>query len=60
MFWVPQSGGLGLGLSILSYNNQVRVGAAADAGLVRDPEALVRDFEDAFEELLRVESAVLA
>ena len=58
MFWVPQSGGLGLGLSILSYNNSVRVGVAADAGLVKYPEALARDFEEAFEELLRVESAV--
>jgi len=58
MFWVPQSGGLGLGLSILSYNNAVRVGVAADAGLVKYPEALARDFEEAFEELLRVESAV--
>jgi diacylglycerol O-acyltransferase len=58
MFWVPQSGGLGLGLSILSFNGQVRVGVAADAGLVKDPDLLVSDFEDAFEELLRVESAV--
>lgn len=53
MFWVPQSGGLGLGLSILSYNGQVRVGIAADAGLVKKPELLVQDFEAAFEDLLQ-------
>lgn len=52
MFWVPQSGGLGLGLSILSYNGQVRVGIAADAGLIEKPERLVQDFEAAFRELI--------
>ncbi|MFA7479056.1 MAG: wax ester/triacylglycerol synthase family O-acyltransferase [Vulcanimicrobiota bacterium] len=58
MFWVPQSGGLGLGLSILSYHNEVRVGVAVDSGLVRRPEVLVKDFEEAFDELLQVECAV--
>jgi len=45
MFWVPQSGHLGLGVSILSYAGGVMVGIAADAGLVPDPEAVVRAFE---------------
>jgi diacylglycerol O-acyltransferase / wax synthase len=58
MFWVPQSGGLGLGLSILSYAGKVRVGVVADAGLVPDPEALVEDFEEAFEELLESQRQV--
>jgi len=52
MFWVPQSGGLGLGLSILSYAGKVRVGIVADSGLVKNPTALVEDFEMAFQELL--------
>jgi diacylglycerol O-acyltransferase / wax synthase len=51
MFWVPQSGKLGLGVSILSYCGTVRVGIAADAGLVPDPCALVDAFHEAFEEL---------
>jgi hypothetical protein len=42
MFWVPQSGRLGLGLSLLSCAN-VSSGVATDAGLVPDPE-LVADF----------------
>ncbi|TMC14753.1 MAG: wax ester/triacylglycerol synthase family O-acyltransferase [Chloroflexi bacterium] len=45
MFWVPQSGRMGLGVSILSYAGGVMVGIAADAGLVPDPERLVADFE---------------
>lgn len=51
MFWVPQSGRLGLGVSILSYNGQVRVGIAADTNLVPDPEALTSGFEAAIREL---------
>lgn len=57
MFWVPQSGGLGLGISILSYNGSVRVGIAADAGLVQYPDRLVEDFENAFQELLESQTA---
>ena len=51
MFWVPKSGRLGLGVSILSYNMQVRVGVATDARLIPDPDQLVAGFHDAFEEL---------
>ncbi|AHG91834.1 acyltransferase, WS/DGAT/MGAT [Gemmatirosa kalamazoonensis] len=51
MFWVPQSGRLGLGVSILSYNGHVRLGVATDARLVPDPQALVDAFHDAFAEL---------
>ncbi|MDH3253740.1 MAG: wax ester/triacylglycerol synthase family O-acyltransferase [Acidobacteriota bacterium] len=47
MFWVPQSGGLGMGVSILSYNNQVRVGVATDKKLVDDPETIVQGFHAA-------------
>lgn len=53
MFWVPVSGRLGLGLSILSYNDQVRVGITTDQNLVPDPEALVEEFHMALEEMKR-------
>src|SRR6202162_1364744 len=49
MFWVPQSGHLGLGISILSYNGRVRLGIATDAGLVPDPERIVENFKVEFE-----------
>ena len=51
MFWVPQSGRLGLGVSILSYNDRVRVGVATDIALVPDPETLTAGFEAAIREL---------
>lgn len=45
MFWVPQSGKLGLGVSIISYAGQVRLGVATDAGLVPDPGSIIDAFE---------------
>jgi hypothetical protein len=46
MFWVPQSARLGLGVSILSYAGQVRLGVATDAGLVPDPDAIIASFQE--------------
>ena len=45
MFWVPQSGRLGLGVSILSYAGEVMVGVASDVGLIPDPHRIVAGFE---------------
>jgi diacylglycerol O-acyltransferase len=46
MFWVPQSARLGLGVSILSYAGQVRLGVATDSGLVPDPESIIDAFHE--------------
>jgi diacylglycerol O-acyltransferase / wax synthase len=51
MFWVPQSGYLGLGVSILSYAGEVRIGICTDAGLIPDPGAIVAAFHAEFAEL---------
>jgi hypothetical protein len=51
MFWVPRSGRLGLGISIISYAGEVRVGIASDPGLIEDPQDLVDSFHKSFEEL---------
>ena len=51
MFWVPQSGRLGLGISILSYAGGVMLGVATDEGLVADPEKIVDGFEREFKSL---------
>jgi WS/DGAT/MGAT family acyltransferase len=52
MFWVPQSGDIGMGVSILSYNGSVQFGVITDAKLVPDPERLIGEFEDELEKLL--------
>lgn len=46
MFWVPQSARLGIGVSIISYVGQVRVGVVTDSGLVPDPDAIVAGFHE--------------
>jgi WS/DGAT/MGAT family acyltransferase len=51
MFWVPQSGRLGLGISILSYAGEVMVGVASDTGLVPDPQVIVEGFQRELEAL---------
>lgn len=51
-FWVPQSGGIGMGVSILSYNGKVQFGIITDEGLVPDPEGIIAHFADEFEHLV--------
>lgn len=54
MFWVPQTGSIGLGVSILSYNGKVHFGLIADAKLMPDPDAVIRRFIPEFEKLLYI------
>jgi WS/DGAT/MGAT family acyltransferase len=48
MFWVPCSGALGLGVSVLSYAGRVRLGIDADLGLLGGEEGVDR-FTEALE-----------
>jgi diacylglycerol O-acyltransferase / wax synthase len=52
MFWVPQSGDIGVGVSILSYAGGVQFGLITDDVLCPDPEAIVARFLPEFEQLL--------
>jgi WS/DGAT/MGAT family acyltransferase len=54
MFWVPQSGHLGLGVSIISYAGQVRVGIATDHGLIPDPDQIVSAYRAEFDALVEL------
>jgi WS/DGAT/MGAT family acyltransferase len=52
IFWVPQSGSIGMGVSILTYNGQVQFGLMTDAALVPDPDQVISRFGGEFEKLL--------
>ena len=52
LFWVPQSGDIGMGVSILSYDNKVQFGLITDKKLVPDPERIVERFASEFDKLL--------
>ncbi|HYE41069.1 MAG TPA: wax ester/triacylglycerol synthase family O-acyltransferase [Ramlibacter sp.] len=51
MFWVPQSGEIGLGVSILSYGGNVQFGVMADTQLCPEPQAIIDEFEPEFARL---------
>jgi WS/DGAT/MGAT family acyltransferase len=51
MFWVPQNGSVGMGVSILSYNGRVHFGLIADQRRVADPDAIVQRFAREVEKL---------
>ena len=52
MFWVPQSGDIGMGVSIISYNGAVQFGLITDRGLCPDPERVSARFGAEFEKLV--------
>ena len=54
MFWVPASGDIGVGVSILSYGGGVQFGLITDKKLCPDPQAIIDRFEPEFEKLLLV------
>lgn len=52
MFWVPRIGGLGLGISIISYDGGVSLGICTDSGLVDNPKTILDNFDNEFRMLL--------
>ena len=54
MFWVPASGDIGVGVSILSYGGGVQFGLITDKKLCPHPQAIIDRFEPEFEKLLLV------
>ena len=52
LFWVPQSGDIGMGVSILSYDGNVYFGLMTDHKLVPDPQSIVDRFAGEFEKFL--------
>ncbi len=50
-FWEPESGGLGIGISIYSYADEVTVGVVSDRNLVSEPAQITAALTQAFAEL---------
>ena len=51
LFWVPQSGTVGLGVSILSYGGGVQFGVITDGTLCPDPQKIIDGFAPEFAKL---------
>jgi WS/DGAT/MGAT family acyltransferase len=54
LFWVPQSGTVGLGVSILSYGGGVQFGVVSDSTLCPEPQQIIDQFEPEFAKLAMV------
>jgi len=52
MFWVPQSGNIGMGVSIITYAGDVQFGLITDRRLCPDPERVIDRFAPEFEKLV--------
>jgi diacylglycerol O-acyltransferase / wax synthase len=52
MFWVPASGDVGVGVSILSYAGGVQFGLITDHRLCPEPQKIIDRFDPEFERLL--------
>jgi diacylglycerol O-acyltransferase len=52
VFWVPQAGAVGLGISIFSYAGRITVGVAADCNVVADPGEITTAVEAELDELV--------
>jgi WS/DGAT/MGAT family acyltransferase len=52
MFWVPQSGNIGMGVSILSYAGGVQFGLITDKKLCPEPQQIIDRFAPEFDKLL--------
>ena len=52
MFWVPSSGDIGIGVSILSYAGGVQFGLITDEALCPEPQEIIARFAPEFEQLL--------
>jgi hypothetical protein len=52
MFWVPQSGDIGVGVSILSYAGGVQFGMITDKRMCAEPQRIIDRFAPEFEKIV--------
>jgi WS/DGAT/MGAT family acyltransferase len=52
--WAPKPSGVSMSVTIFSYDDEITVGLAVDAGLIPDPERILAGVEDELAELQRL------
>ena len=52
LFWVPQTGSMGTGVSMFTYNGEVQIGVVSDRSLIPEPGELVTIIETEFDRLV--------
>ncbi|MDY6799127.1 MAG: WS/DGAT domain-containing protein, partial [Pseudomonadota bacterium] len=51
MFWVPQTGNIGIGMSLFTYAGTVQFGITVDRNIKASPQAIMDHFRESYEEL---------
>lgn len=51
MFWIPQTSTLGMGVSLISYNDKAYLGVVTDPNIITDPDNIIEGFYKEFEVL---------
>ena len=54
MFWVPQAGSIGVGVSMLTYNGEVQFGVMSDRALIAQPRGVAQRMRSELEDLVRL------
>lgn len=54
MFWVPQTSPLGIGVSIISYNDKVCLGVVTDKNIIDKPDGIIEGYYKEFEEMKKL------
>ncbi len=57
LVWAPTSGSVGISVSIFSYRDEVTIGLLVDAGLIADPQLIMRHTEQELAALGRLKPA---
>ncbi|WP_420427257.1 WS/DGAT domain-containing protein [Algiphilus sp.] len=57
-FWPPQAGGIGIGVSLLSYAGRIRIGVSSDIAAMRNPQIVVDAFQRSLKKPLAKEKAL--
>lgn len=52
LFWVPQTGDIGLGVSMFTYQSSVQLGVIADRSVLPDPDELISIIRQEFDRLV--------
>lgn len=52
MSWAPQRSNIGLAVTIVSYDGQVKISITADRAVVNNPEVIIQEFQRRFQLLL--------
>jgi len=51
VFWPPQAGSVGIGVSLLSYDGHLTIGISCDAAVLAEPQSVIKSFTDELTEL---------